>query len=141
MITGVEVSKVEAKRELSEMISNMRFNINFETVKVAQDSVDVGFTFTALYEGGTSSKTTKVGELVITGNVKAKESKKDAEDIDTTWKNKKTLPLKFAEDVINLLNFECGARGTLVAYSMGFAAPLPISRAKLQETQAEGKGQ
>lgn len=134
MITGVEVSKIEAKRELSEAITNMKFNINFENVKAMQESVDVGFTFTAIYEGGTASKTNKVGELVISGSVMAKESKKEIENIETTWKNKKTLPLDFAEDIINLLNFECGARGTLVAYSMGFAAPLPISRAKLQES-------
>ena len=140
MITGVEVSKVETKRELSEAINNMKFNINFEDVKTAQDSVNVGFTFTATYEGGSASKATKVGELVIIGSVVARESKKDTEDIEATWKSKKTLPLKFAEDIINLLNFECGARGTLIAYSMGFAAPLPISRAKLQESPS-GKGE
>ncbi len=135
MITGIEVSKIEAKRETPDAISNMKFNINFDDVSVKQDAINVGFTFIALYEGGTSNKASKVGELTISGKILAKEAKKDAEEIDTTWKNKKTLPLKFAEDVINLVNFECGSRGTLIAYSMGFAAPLPISRAKLQETQ------
>jgi hypothetical protein len=131
MITGIEINKVEAKRELSEAISNMKFNINFDDVKVSNDTVNVGFTFTAIYEGSSADKS--VGELKIVGNVVSKEGKKDVEEIEGTWKNKKTLPLNFAEDVINLLNFECGARGTLVAYSIGFAAPLPISRAKLQE--------
>jgi hypothetical protein len=134
MITGIEISKVEAKRELSESISNMRFNINFEDVKVTKEDVKIHFTFSTIYDGGTPSKTTKVGELTIAGAILAKESSKDAEEIASTWKNKKTLPIKIAEDVINLLNFECGARGTLLAYSIGFAAPLPISRAKLQET-------
>ncbi len=135
MITGIEVSKVEAKRETTDAISNMKFNINFDDVSVKQETVNVGFTFVAVYEGNNSSKTPKVGELTISGKIIAKEAKKDAEDIENTWKGKKTLPLKFAEDVINLVNFECGSRGTLIAYSMGFAAPLPISRAKLQETQ------
>ncbi|MCL5100917.1 MAG: hypothetical protein M1122_03120 [Candidatus Marsarchaeota archaeon] len=134
MITGIEISKVEANRELSEAITNMKFNINFDNVKVNQENVNVAFTFTADYEGGSQTKTTKVGQIKIVGNIVSKEGKKDAEDIETTWKNKKTLPIKYAEDVINILNFECGARGTLVAYSIGFAAPLPISRAKLQET-------
>lgn len=134
MITGIEINKVEARRDLSEAISNMRFNINFEDVKVSQENVKISFTFSTTYDGGTASKATKVGELTISGSVSAKESKKDAEEIDSTWKSKKTLPIKIAEDVINLLNFECGARGTLLAYSIGFAAPLPISRAKLQET-------
>ncbi|HUB92389.1 MAG TPA: hypothetical protein VL945_00340 [Candidatus Saccharimonadales bacterium] len=138
MITGIEISKVEARRDLSEAISNMRFNINFEDVKVTNDTVKISFTFSTVYDGGTPAKATKVGELTIAGSVVAKEVKKDAEEIESTWKSKKTLPLKIAEDVINLLNFECGARGTLLAYSIGFAAPLPISRAKLTETQGGG---
>ena len=134
MITGIEISKVEAQRDLNEAVSNMRFNINFEEVKVSQENVRIGFTFSTLYDGGNTSKATKVGELKITGEVIAKEGKKEAEEIESVWKSKKTLPIKIAEDVINLLNFECGARGTLVAYSIGFAAPIPISRAKLTES-------
>lgn len=134
MITGIDIKNVVAKRELNEAISNMKFNINFESVKVSQDSVDVAFTFTATYEGGTANKPSRVGEIRIEGSILSKENKKDSEEIENSWKSKKTLPIKFAEDVINLLNFECGARGTLVAYSIGFAAPLPISRARLQET-------
>ncbi len=138
MITGIEINKVEARRELSEAISNMRFNINFEDVAVTQDNVKISFTFSTIYDGGTAAKATKVGELTIAGSVTAKEAKKEADEIAETWKSKKTLPLKIAEDVINLLNFECGARGTLLAYSIGFAAPLPISRAKLTETPGGG---
>lgn len=132
MITGIDVSKIEANRVKKELISNMKFNINFDSVKVEKENVDIDFTFTATYEGGESASK-DVGKLIIVGNVTAKESKKDAEEIEKTWSSKKTLPLKFAEDVINILNFECGARGTLVAYSIGFVAPLPLSRAKLQE--------
>ncbi len=132
MITGLEVTKVEANRKVSEAISNMKFNINFEDVKVDKENVTVGFTFTAVYEGAASKE---IGQLKIEGNVVSKENRKDADEIVSTWKEKKTLPLKYAEDVINLLNFECGARGTLVAYSIGFAAPLPLSRAKLEQTQ------
>ncbi len=131
MITGLEVTRVEADRKVSEAIGNMKFNINFEDVKVEKDSVTVGFTFTAVYEGAGAKE---IGQLKITGNVLSKENKKDADEITSTWKEKKTLPLRYAEDVINLLNFECGARGTLVAYSIGFAAPLPLSRAKLEPT-------
>ena len=138
MITGVDIQRVEAKRESNEFIGNMKFNINFETVKVSQENVTVGFTFSAIYEG---NKAAKVGELTLEGNIVAKETKKDAEEIESTWKSKKTLPLQFAEDVINLLNFECGARGTLVAYSIGFAAPLPISKARLQENPTNAKAQ
>ncbi len=131
MITSVDVTGIEATRMQKELISNMKFNINFDNVKVDKENVDVEFAFTAVYDGATAGK--EVGKLTIKGNLMAKESKKDCEEIAQKWKEAKTLPLKFAEDVINMLNFECAARGTLVAYSIGFVAPLPISRAKLQD--------
>ncbi len=135
MITGLEVTKVEANRNPREAINNMKFNINFDDVKVDKENVSVGFTFVAVYEGGAQSSAKEVGSIKIIGNIISKEQKKDADEIAATWKEKKTLPIKFAEDVINLLNFECGSRGTLVAYSIGVAAPLPLSRAKLTENQ------
>lgn len=131
MITGIDISRVEASRDLKESIANMKFNINFDDVKIEKENVEVGFTFTTVYESSAASKS--VGKLTIVGNILSKESKKDAEEIQRVWSTKKTLPLKFAEDVINMLNFECGARGTLIAYSMGFVAPLPLTRARLQE--------
>ncbi len=134
MITGIDISKVEATRESKDMITNMKFNINFDDVKINQDSVEVAFTFVTSYEGGTGNATKNVGEIRIKGSITSKEDKKEVEEISKTWESKKTLPLAFAENIINLLNFECGARGTLLAYSIGFVAPLPLSRAKLQET-------
>ena len=140
MITSIDVNKIEANRGTKEAISNMKFNINFDDVKVREDNVNVAFTFVALYEGvpQKGGEASEVGKLTISGNVASKESKKEAEDIEKSWKEKKTLPLQYAEDIINILNFECGARGTLVAYSIGFVAPLPLSRARLQEG-AQGK--
>jgi len=134
VITSIDVTKIEANRDRKEMISNMKFNIHFDSVKVEKENVNVAFTFTAVYEGEQGRGDPKeVGKLTIMGNVLSKESQKDADEISKVWSSKQTLPLKFAEDVINILNFECGARGTLVAYSIGFVAPLPLSRAKLQE--------
>jgi hypothetical protein len=138
MITALEVNKIEANRDVKDPIANMRFNINFDNVKVDKENVEVAFTFTAVYEGAQEAKT--VGQLKIIGLISSKENKKDADEISSTWKDKKTLPLRFAEDVINLLNFECGARGTLVAYSIGFVAPIPLSRARLQETEKPSSG-
>ena len=133
MITGLRISHVEASRDSEETIMNMKFNINFDNVKVESDNVHVDFTFVANYEGGEASKAKDVGTLKIVGTIMSKESKKDTDEISSVWKNKKTLPISFAETVINLLNFECGARGTLLASSIGLLAPLPLSRAKLQE--------
>ncbi|MGI0141571.1 MAG: hypothetical protein ACREBF_02900 [Candidatus Micrarchaeales archaeon] len=136
MISGLRISHVEAKRDSEEMITNMKFNINFDNVKVENDTVHVEFTFVANYEGGEPSKAKEVGMLKIMGTIMSKENKKDTDEISSVWKNKKTLPIGFAESVINLLNFECGARGTLLASSIGLLAPLPLSRAKLQEQPA-----
>ncbi|MDE1845925.1 MAG: hypothetical protein KGH53_01425 [Candidatus Micrarchaeota archaeon] len=133
MITGLKINHVEATRETEDMISNMKFNINFDDLKVeGGEAVHVTFTFVANYDGE-PGKGKDVGMLKIVGVVMSKETRKDADEIMNVWKTKKTLPLKFAEDVINLLNFECGARGTLLASSIGLLAPLPLSRAKLSE--------
>ncbi len=138
MITGNRITRVEASRDVDDMITNMRFNINFDDVKTTGENVDVDYTFTAIYEGGSQDKPKTVGQLKIAGTIMSKESKKMIDDVVKMWKDKKTLPIPFAEDVINLLNFECGSRGTLVAYSIGFVAPLPLSRAKLQEGSGSG---
>ncbi|MGC8538487.1 MAG: hypothetical protein ACP5MK_01300 [Candidatus Micrarchaeia archaeon] len=139
MITDIRVDKVEANRYNFEPISNMKFNINFDDVKVEQGNVNVTFTFSTQYESGNPASPKQAGEIKITGKVISKEEKKDIDEIEQVWKAKKTLPIPFAENVVNLLNFECGARGTLAAYSIGLVAPLPLSRARLQETPAPSK--
>jgi len=139
MISGLRISHVEASRTNEEAIMNMKFNINFDAVKVDNENVHVDFTFIANYEGGEAAKVTEVGTLKIVGTIMSKESKKEADEISNVWKSKKTLPIGFAEGIINLLNFECGARGTLLASSIGLLAPLPLSRAKLSEQPAAGK--
>ena len=132
MITGIGISEVEAHRPVSDPITNMKFNINFDNVKVTGENVEVAYTFTTDYEGGTKGDKS-VGDLKIKGTVLAKEDKDRVQEINETWKSKKTLPLSFAEDVINILNFECASRGTLLAWSIGVIAPLPLTRAKLEE--------
>ena len=137
MITGIRISEVHAARPVDEAIANMKFNINFDNVKVSENGdVEVMYTFTTVYEGAEKGSKS-VGELKITGSVFAKEDKGMATQISGSWKDKKTLPIKFAEDVINILNFECASRGTLLAWSIGMIAPLPITRAKLQESEAK----
>jgi len=135
MITGMEISKVEGERNSPEGIANMRFNINFDDVSTSDDSIEVAYTFLAVYESAVDSSKS-VGQIKISGKIKSKESKKDSDEITSTWKNKKTLPIKFAENLINLINFECGSRGTLVAYSLGLVPPLPLTRATLQESNS-----
>ena len=133
MITNIRINKVEAERASDDFVGNMKFNINFDDVKANGDNVDVHFTFLTQYEGGNSSTAKEVGNLKIVGVISSKEEKKEIEEIKSAWDKNKTLPTGFAENVINVLNFECGAKGTLLAYAMAFPAPLPLSRAKLQD--------
>ncbi len=135
MITGLSVVSVAANRPSPETITNMKFNINFDNVTVEEDKVEVAYTFTTEYQGG-SNNDKKVGDLKIVGKITAKEDKQRAQEIEKTWREKQTIPIDLAEDIINLLNFECGSRGTLLAWSVGLVAPLPLSRAKLQAQQA-----
>ncbi len=134
MITDLDVTKVEGVRKSKEQITNMKFNINFDDVSVVQDSVKVSYTFVASYEGGQQSNPENVGELKVSGTITSKEDKKAVEEIQKAWKEKKTLPLGFAENIINVLNFECGTRGTFVAHAVGLIAPVPLTRARLQES-------
>jgi hypothetical protein len=132
MITGIGINDVEAHRPVTDPITNMKFNINFDNVKVTGDNVEVAYTFTTAYEGGAKGDKA-VGDLKIKGTISAKEEKEMINQINELWKSKKTLPIKFAEDLINILNFECASRGTLLAWSIGMIAPLPLTRAKLEE--------
>ena len=65
MITGNRINKVEASRPVDEAIVNMKFNINFDNVKVTGDNVEVAYTFTTTYEGEKNAKS--VGELKMLG--------------------------------------------------------------------------
>jgi hypothetical protein len=141
MITGLKIQKVNSDKYLEDMITNMKFKINFDDVKTDESTVSVEFTFTANYEGGSDVKPMNVAQLNIVGTVDSKNSngELDIVEIEQLWKTKKTLPIKFAEDIINLLNFECGARGTLLASSIGLLAPLAMSRAKLNPDGSDSK--
>lgn len=133
MITGIGINHVEADRPAADPITGMKFNINFDDVKVKGENVEIAYTFSANYEGGAKGDKS-VGELKIKGIVSAKETAETITQINDAWGKKKTLPVKFAEDLINMLNFECAARGTYLAGSIGLIAPLPLTKAKLEET-------
>ena len=51
------------------------------------------------------------------------------------WNKTKRLPTQMEEEIINGLNFRCGATGTLVAYSLGLIPPIVVSSIKIQEQQ------
>jgi len=128
MITSTRITKVEAERKSNEAITGVRFNINIQNVKTSGEEVEVEYAFEVTYQG----KKEDVGHLTITGNLQAKEEKKVVANIEKEWKEKKRLPIEFAETVINTINFVCGANGTLVSLPVGLTPPIPMPQAKLQ---------
>lgn len=138
MITGLNISSVSANRATNDAVTNMKFNINFDDVKLQGDTLAISFTYMTDYLGG-QDNSKHVGELKIVGTLFAKEDKKRTDEILKVWQEKHTIPIEFAEDALTFLNFDCSSRGTLVAWSIGFAAPLPLTRIKLQEQPPEQK--
>jgi len=131
MITSTKIRKVEAERKSDEAITGVKFNINIQNVKTSGEDVEVEYAFEVVYQG----KKDDVGHLTITGELQAKEEKKVIANIEKEWKEKKRLPIEFAEAVINTINFVCGANGTLVSLPVGLTPPIPMPQAKLQTSE------
>lgn len=136
MITGFIISEVQGKIESIDSLQKQRYpklNINLESVTGTGEKVDIKYSFEADYLDGESKDSKSVGNLKLGGTVQLKESKASVDAIVKQWNEKKTLPVNVAEEVINGLNFRCGATGTLVAYSLGLIPPLVISTTRIQE--------
>lgn len=132
MITGNKILKIEGERKNMDLITGLKFNIGIEDVQIAGDGVTVKYTFEVNYSG----KKEEVGHIKISGEIEAKEEKKVLNEIEKEWKDKKRLPIEFAETVINTINFVCGANGTLVSFPLGLTPPIPMPQAKLQPSES-----
>lgn len=128
MITDYFIDEILAMREREATVTNIKFSVSFNSVRIEKDVVDIYFTFSALYEDRDEKK---IGEIKMVGHLIDRENNEEmARMIDNYWSTKKSLPKGVLDRVINVLNFECGARGTLVAYAMAFPPPLPLSPSK-----------
>ncbi len=133
MITGSKITSVEAKREKDGAPKGLSINISLEDLKVKGDEVTISYVYTANYEEG-------VGTLKIAGELRAKEESKMIKEIKEEWsEEKKKLPPKFAELVLNTINFTCGTNGTLVVRPVNLAPPMVPPRIELKS--GEGKGE
>jgi hypothetical protein len=74
-----------------------------------------------------------VGSIKLKGTVEASDSKEAVTSIVENWTKTKRLPAQMEEEILNGLNFRCGATGTLVAYSLGLIPPIVVSSIKIQE--------
>ena len=136
MITGFNILGVEGSIDSSNALLKQRFprlNVNLEKVETSGDKLNVGYSFDADYLDGEGKDAKKVGHIKLSGTVEVTESKDTIAGIMKKWNETHMLPVQMAEEIVNGLNFRCGATGTLVAYSLGLIPPLVISTTKIQE--------
>lgn len=117
MITNMRISRVEAKRLKDGEISGLGINIALDDVSVKNGEVVIKYTYTADYQD-------KVGELVVQGELVAREEARLLKEIEERWKKEKKLPDVFAEAVLNNVNYACAANGTLVVRAVNLSPPM-----------------
>ncbi len=124
MITGIKLTKVEARRDKDDEVSGLNINISVDSVAVKAGEVAIGFSYSVTYSEG-------VGELKVGGTMTAKEDPKAAKDIADRWAKEKKLPDAFAELVLNAINYACGTNGTLVVRAVNLSPPIVPPRIQL----------
>jgi len=124
MITGIRISKVEAKRDKDDEVAGLNINIGVDSVGVRGGDVTIAFNYAATYLDG-------VGELRMSGSVTAKEDAKLSKEISEKWEKEKKLPDSYAELVLNAVNYACGTNGTLVVRAINLAPPIVPPRIQL----------
>lgn len=128
MITDYFIDEILAIRERESTVKNIKFSISFDTLKMDKEILDIYYTFSSTYEDMDGKR---IGEIRMVGHLIDKEENEEtAKMVNNYWSVKKSFPKTVLDRIINVLNFECGARGTLVAYAMAFPPPLPLSHAK-----------
>ncbi|MDE1833194.1 MAG: hypothetical protein KGH58_02125 [Candidatus Micrarchaeota archaeon] len=136
MITGFTILSVDAKIDSAESLPKQRFprlNINIDKVTQKGDGMSIDYAFVAEYLDGEGKDAKSVGQIKLSGVADVEDSKANISEAVKKWNDTKTLPVKLTEELINGLNFRCGATGTLVAYSLGLIPPLVITTTKVQE--------
>ncbi len=138
MITGFSILGVEGRIESSEALAKQRFpkfNIDIDKVAAEGAKLKIGYSFTADYLDSDAKDAKSVGSIKLKGAVEVSDSKDAITSIVDNWTKTRRLPAHMEEEILNGLNFRCGATGTLVAYSLGLIPPIVISSIKIQEQQ------
>jgi hypothetical protein len=127
-ITGLRITAAEVTREKNDVPSGISINMSINAVRQDGDMAEIVFTYRAEYAPN-------VGLLRLEGIMNVKpESKKQLDELVKGWKDKKKLEDAFAEDVLNNINFACGAHGTLMARVVNLQPPMMPPRIRLDKT-------
>ncbi len=128
-ISGMRIVKAEITRDKNEMPSGIGINMAITDLKEEGGLIEIHFTYKADYAD-------KVGNLQMTGILFVEDEKKARDEILKGWKTKKRLEDAFAEEVLNNINFACGAHGTLMARVVNLQPPLIPPRIRLEKSGA-----
>ena len=128
MITGIKLTKVEARRDKDDEVAGLNINISVDSVAVKAGEVAIGFSYSVTYSEG-------VGELKVGGTISAREDAKLTREISDKWDKEKKLPDAFAELVLNAINYACGTNGTLVVRAVNLSPPIVPPRIQLGQQQ------
>ena len=136
MMTGFVISKIEGKLDPNADLRKQRFpklDYNIDNITTSGTKIKVNYEFSATYFDSDAKDAKSIGELKLGGYVEMEDTKEAVASITKKWNDSHMLPPELAEEVLNNLNFRCGATGTLLAYSLGFIPPLVITRTKIEE--------
>ncbi len=129
-VRGMMISKAEVERTKNEIPKGLGIHMNIEEVSQEGGFIQISFTYVADYAED-------VARLTIKGVMTVEEEKKVRDKVMKVWKEKKRLEDEFAEEVLNHINFACGAHGTLIARVVNLQPPMMPPRIRLDK---EGTG-
>ncbi len=133
MITGIKITKVEARRDKDEDMSGINVNIGIDKVSVKSGEITIDFNYAAVYAEG-------VGELKMVGSITAKEEAKLTRETEARWEKEKKLPDAFAELILNAINYACGTNGVFVVRPVNLSPPIIPPRIQLGEQPSSAPG-
>jgi hypothetical protein len=103
-------------------------NSTLTKVDAAAGGISVGFSFTSTYAPN-------VGEIRITGDVTVTGPEENIAEALRQWEasGRKDLPVGIAEDIHNLILFNCVTEATLMAKEIQLPPPMPMPRVSISD--------
>lgn len=136
MITGFTISRVEGSIQSFEALQRQRYpkiNYNMKDMEGSGEKLKATYEFEATYSDGEGKDAKTIGGLKIQGTVEMKDTKENVASIVKAWKETGVPPKRISEELVESLNFRCGATGTLVAYALGLIPPLVVPKINIEE--------
>jgi chorismate mutase len=129
-VAGMRITAAEITRDKNEVPTGLSINMAINNLRMDGEQVEISFTYRAEYAEN-------VGMLRLEGTINILPgSKKQAEEMVKSWKDKKKLDDEIAEEVLNNINFACGAHGTLMARVVNLQPPMMPPRIRIDKQGA-----